>query len=155
MAAIWPMYSKMQMIGSVLLALTYPGVGGGSASVRGLVYEADRQTVMLPLTMMVVSSAVNALVVIPKTVNIMWKLHVEIARDGKAGGKTGLQAQEDTIKPESVLDRKALQKEAPKSPEVKAMTNKFLAFHGVSFALNMVTLASGIYYAMRIAEKSL
>ena len=56
---------------------------------------------------------------------------------------------------ESVLDRKALQKEAPKSPEVKAMTNKFLAFHGVSFALNMVTLASGIYYAMRIAEKGL
>ena len=70
------MYSKMQMIGSVLLALTYPGGAGGSASVRGLVYEADRQTVMLPLTMMVVSSAVNALVVIPKTVNIMWKLHV-------------------------------------------------------------------------------
>lgn len=76
------MYSKMQMIGSVLLALTYPGGGGeaalfrGSASVPGLIYEADRQTVTLPLTMMFVSSALNALVVIPKTVNIMWKVHV-------------------------------------------------------------------------------
>ena len=82
MASIWPMYSKMQMIASVLLALTYPGGGGkaalsrGSASVPGLIYESDRSTVMLPLTTMVVVSAANALFVIPKTVSIMWKLHV-------------------------------------------------------------------------------
>lgn len=82
MASIWPMYSKMQMIASVLLALTYPGDGGrlalsrGSTSVQGLIYESDRSTVMLPLTMMVLVSAANALFVIPKTVSTMWKLHV-------------------------------------------------------------------------------
>ncbi len=76
------MYSKMQMIASVLLALTYPGSAGkaalsrGSVSVQGLIYESDRSTVMLPLTIMVVVSAANALFVIPKTVSTMWKLHV-------------------------------------------------------------------------------
>lgn len=75
------MYFKLQMVVSVLLALTYPGRGEaalfrGSASLQGVFDEGDRLTVMLPLTMMIVSSAINAFVLVPTTIRIMWKMHV-------------------------------------------------------------------------------
>ena len=86
-AAIWPMYFKLQMVVSVLLALTYPGGDGkaalfhGSASVCGLVDGGDHLTVLLPLTMMFLFSATNVLWVAPMTIKTMWKLHVGTVED--------------------------------------------------------------------------
>lgn len=76
------MYFKLQMIASLLLALTYPGGGAedapfrGSASAQGLLDADNRSTVLLPLATMVVLSTANALAVVPKTISLMWKLHV-------------------------------------------------------------------------------
>lgn len=54
---------------------------------------------------------------------------------------------------DSVRDRK--EKDGPKSPELNALTNKFLAFHGASYACNMATIATSIYYAMCIMGRCL
>ena len=78
------MYFKLQMIVSVLLALTYPGGSGkgalfpGSASVQGLFggVEDHRLTVLLPLALMFAFSAVNVVYVAPQTIGTMWKLHL-------------------------------------------------------------------------------
>lgn len=76
------MYFKLQMIVSVLLALTYPGGVGdaaffrGSASVQGLLDKDVRLTVLLPLASMFVFSVSNAFFWVPKTTSIMRKLHV-------------------------------------------------------------------------------
>ena len=76
------MYFKLQMLVTLLLAFTYPGGAGksalfhGSASLKGLIYEADFSTTLLPLTMMFVFSATNVLFVAPRTISTMWKLHV-------------------------------------------------------------------------------
>lgn len=100
-ASIWPMYFKLQMIASLLLALTYPGGGAedapfrGSASAQGLLDADNRSTVLLPLATMVVLSTANALAVVPKTISLMWKLHVETVREEKARGITGPRPQED------------------------------------------------------------
>ena len=82
-AAIWPMYFKLQMIVSILLALTYPGghakeatLFSGAASLAGVVDKDHRLTVLLPLTMMFIFSATNVVFVAPKTISTMWKLHV-------------------------------------------------------------------------------
>lgn len=80
------MYFKLQMVVSLLLALTYPGGDGsaalfhGSASVRGLVNGGDYLTVLLPLSMMFLFSATNVLWVAPMTIKTMWKLHVGMLR---------------------------------------------------------------------------
>ena len=80
------MYFKLQMVVSVLLALTYPGSDGkaalfhGSPSVRGLVDGGDYLTVLLPLTMMFLFSATNVLWVAPETIASMWKLQVGVLR---------------------------------------------------------------------------
>ena len=81
-AAIWPMYFKLQMVVSILLALTYPGgdrsaaLFHGSASMRGLVDGGDYLTRLLPLSLMFLFSATNVLWVAPMTIKTMWKLHV-------------------------------------------------------------------------------
>ena len=48
-----------------------------------------------------------------------------------------------------------MQKDGEKSPKVKALTNKFLVFHGASYVCAMGTLAASGYYAMCIAQKYL
>lgn len=83
-AAIWPMYFKLQMITSLLLALTYPGgaitetsnLFPGSASLKGLLDGGEHLTVLLPLTLMFVFPAINVLVLAPKTIGLMWKLQI-------------------------------------------------------------------------------
>ncbi|CAF9927165.1 MAG: hypothetical protein ALECFALPRED_003638 [Alectoria fallacina] len=159
-AAIWPMYFKLQMVVSVLLALTYPGHGEatlfrGSTSLQGVFDEGNCLTVMLPLMMMIVSSATNAFVLVPTTIRIMWKMHVESAREDKLRGNTESQSQEEKNNFESVRDRKAVEKEGLKSPELKALTSKFLYFHLTSYACNLATIATSICYAMFIAERCL
>ena len=80
------MYFKLQMIVSVLLAISYPGGDGkadlfrGSASVRGLLDGGDHLTVLLPLALMFLFSATNVLWVAPMTIKTMWKLHVGMLR---------------------------------------------------------------------------
>ena len=56
---------------------------------------------------------------------------------------------------ESVRDRKAVEKESVKSPELKALTSKFLYFHLTSYACNLATIATSICYAMFVAERCL
>ena len=56
---------------------------------------------------------------------------------------------------ESGRDGKAGQKDESKSPQLKALTNKFLAFHGGSYLGNLATLGATVYYAMGIAGKYL
>ena len=56
---------------------------------------------------------------------------------------------------ESVQDRSVMQNDGEKSPKVKALTNKFLVFHGASYVCAMGTLAASGYYAMCIAQKCL
>lgn len=56
---------------------------------------------------------------------------------------------------DSVRDRTFVQKDGPKSPELRSLTNKFLAFHGASYACNMATIATSIYYAMCIMGRCL
>lgn len=79
------MYFELQMVASLLLALTYPGggIGGGTgalfrgaASARGVLETEDRWAVLLPLGTMLVLSTANEMVVVPKTISLMWKLHV-------------------------------------------------------------------------------
>ena len=76
------MYFKMQMIFSILLALTYPGGSDkaglfpGSASVQGVFGTDDRWTVSLPLALMFAFSAANVVYVAPGTISSMWKLQV-------------------------------------------------------------------------------
>ena len=76
------MYFKLQMIVSILLALTYPGGNGkgalfpGSASVQGVFGADDRLTVSLPLALMFAFSAANVVYVAPNTISTMWKLHL-------------------------------------------------------------------------------
>ena len=59
------------------------------------------------------------------------------------------------IVPESVRGFEAIEKDGSKSPELKALSNKFLAFHGASYACAMATLATSIGYAVFLAEKCL
>ena len=92
------MYFKLQMIVSVLLALTYPGGSSaaaataagkqgetallfhGSASLQGLTFVGgegkDRFSALVPLGIMFVFSATNVLFVAPGTIRMMWKLQL-------------------------------------------------------------------------------
>ena len=62
-----------------------------------------------------------------------------------------------TLKPpaESVRDRKTIQAEGTKSPELKALTTKFLAFHGASYGCNMATIATSVAYGLCVAARGL
>ncbi|MDI1492726.1 MAG: hypothetical protein OHK93_004508 [Ramalina farinacea] len=57
--------------------------------------------------------------------------------------------------PESVRDRKTIQKDGSKSPELKALTNKFLIYHGASYGCNMATVATSVCYALCVAVRGL
>ncbi|KAF6231738.1 hypothetical protein HO173_010040 [Letharia columbiana] len=157
-AAIWPMYFKMHMIVTMLLALTYPGAGKtapfpGSNSVQGQPDGGDRLTVMLSFTAMFVFSAANAFIFVPKATSTMWKLHS--VREEKARGRTGSQWQGDKINVASVGDGNGIRNDGSESPELKTLYNKWRAFHGASYACAMATLATSIYYALCIAERYL
>lgn len=52
-------------------------------------------------------------------------------------------------------DRKAAEEEAVRSREDKALTTRFLVYHGASYACNLITVAASVCYAMYIAEKCL
>ena len=74
------MYFRLQTIVSALVILTYPGekqnaLFRGAASVQGLLDEDNRGTVMLPLAIMLGSSAANTLVLLPKTISTMTNMH--------------------------------------------------------------------------------
>lgn len=108
------MYFKLQMVVSVLLALTYPGGDGalfhGSASVRGL-FDGDgkdRVTALLPLGMMFVFSAANVVFVAPRTIRMMWKLQLGMMAIGSGlvfDGKHYADEKDNGI--ESVREEKA------------------------------------------------
>ncbi len=57
--------------------------------------------------------------------------------------------------PESVRDRKTIQQDGSKSPELKALTNKFLTYHGASYGCNMATVATSVCYALFVAVRGL
>ena len=56
---------------------------------------------------------------------------------------------------ESVRDRKTIQAEGAKSPELKALTTKFFAFHGASYGCNMATIATSVVYGLCVALRGL
>ena len=71
----------MQLLVSVLLALTYPGDGGkgalffhGSASVQGVFDKDERLSVLWPLMAMFVFSGTNVLFVAPRTISFQHKV---------------------------------------------------------------------------------
>ena len=74
------MYFRMQLLVSVLLALTYPGGGGkgalfhGSASVQGVFDKDEGLSVLLPLMAMFVFSGTNVLFVAPWTISFQRKV---------------------------------------------------------------------------------
>ena len=51
--------------------------------------------------------------------------------------------------------QKSSEKVGAGSPEFKALTNKFLVLHGLSYGCSMITMVTSIVYAMCIAERSL
>ncbi|CAF9928398.1 hypothetical protein IMSHALPRED_007458 [Imshaugia aleurites] len=158
MTALWPMYFRLQTIVSALVILTYPGekqnaLFRGAASVQGLLDEDNRGTVMLPLAIMLGSSAANTLVLLPKTISTMTNMHR--VRAEKVRGNTGSQSLGNKIDSEYDGDRKAAEEEAVRSREDKALTTRFLVYHGASYACNLITVAASVCYAMYIAEKCL
>ena len=57
--------------------------------------------------------------------------------------------------PDAVRDRKAIEKDAEKSPALQAVTKKFLAFHLASYGCNMATIGASFCYAVCIAMRFL
>lgn len=55
----------------------------------------------------------------------------------------------------SVRGFQAIETDGSKSPELKTLSNKFIAFHGASYASAIATLATSIGYAMFLAERCL
>ena len=56
---------------------------------------------------------------------------------------------------ESVRDRKTIQRDGARSPELRALTNRFLAYHGASYVCNMATIAASVVYALCVAARGL
>ena len=68
--AVFPWYFGIQAAGPALLALTYPGNGGGWATARGprgVFLHANRWTVLAPLAVGCVAGLVNLTYLLPAT----------------------------------------------------------------------------------------
>lgn len=80
------MYFKLQLITSILLALTFSNTiktghlkttpSSGSASLAGVFEPQNRQTVMAPLLMMTLFAASNVFYWTPKATSVMFKIQV-------------------------------------------------------------------------------
>lgn len=72
--ALFPIYFSLQTALPVVLALTYPGSNnplGTQGGIFGVLEESNRYTTLLPIATMLVTGAVNLLLVLPATQKIM------------------------------------------------------------------------------------
>ena len=133
-AALTPVYFALQTALPVLMALTYPGVKSLTAteasSLRGLLQEQNRYTVLAPIATICALNAINLLWAGPVTTRIMKERKHQETRDGKKYYDQGTQ-----------------------SKEMQRLNRAFGRMHGVSAVTNLVGLGVTVFYGFLLAER--
>jgi hypothetical protein len=117
---IFPVYFSMQSTLPLIVLLTYP------SATYSQVLSTDAA---IPMLVTFATSAVNLVVVGPKTTKIMRARKVQEVRDGRKYD------------------------EQPQSPDMKLLNKKFGVMHGVSSLLNLVGLLSTVVYGFVLGSK--
>ncbi len=116
------------------MALTYPGVKSLTAteasSLRGLLQEQNRYTVLAPIATICALNAINLLWAGPVTTRIMKERKHQETRDGKKYWEQGAQ-----------------------SKEMQRLNRAFGRMHGVSALTNLVGLGVTVFYGFLLAER--
>ncbi|KLO89743.1 uncharacterized protein LW93_1804 [Fusarium fujikuroi] len=131
---LFPIYFGLQTALPGVLALTYPGntLIGLSNGPAGLVSEFARWHSLLPISVMAFTGAVNLLVFLPLTVEVMKQRRGQVKRDGKEWYAEG-----------------------PQSDQMKALNKKFGMLHGISSLFNLITFAAAVGYGFTLGGRVL
>ncbi|KAK2481784.1 hypothetical protein H9L39_07423 [Fusarium oxysporum f. sp. albedinis] len=131
---LFPIYFGLQTVLPGVLALTYPGntLIGLSNGPAGLVSEFARWHSLLPISIMALTGAVNLLVFLPLTVEVMKQRRGQVKRDGKEWYAEG-----------------------PQSDQMKALNKKFGMLHGISSLFNLITFAAAVGYGFTLGGRVL
>ncbi|XEU97048.1 hypothetical protein FSHL1_002334 [Fusarium sambucinum] len=131
---LFPIYFGLQTVLPGVLALTFPGNSliGLANGPAGLVSEFARWHSLLPISVMGITGAINLLVLLPMTVDIIKKRRGQVKRDGKE-----------------------YYAEGPHSDEMKALNKKFGMLHGISSLLNLATFVAAIGYGFTLGGRVL
>ncbi|KAI6246456.1 Xanthocillin biosynthesis cluster protein D [Erysiphe necator] len=125
---IFPVYFSIQTVLPVLIAITYPGPVGKASGIKG-VFE-NRHSVLIPISIILVTSSLNLLLVGPATTKAMRDRKVQETRDGKKYTDPG-----------------------PHSEEMQRLNSLFSKLHGISSLLNLMGFISTISYSFTLARR--
>lgn len=120
------------------MALTYPGIrtlsplGGAadSSSLRGVLDERNRYTVLLPIATVFVLNAANLVWAGPVTTRVMKERKHQETRDGKKYYDQGSH-----------------------SKEMQRLNKAFGRMHGISALMNLMGLGVTVWYGVLLAER--
>jgi len=130
---IFPIYFGIQTALPVVLALTYPGSKtslGTASSLSGVVAEANRMTVLMPLAAMFVAGLANLVYGGPATTSIMKERKHQETRDGKKSYDP-----------------------PPHSTEMQRLNRQFGKMHGISTLINLGGLIVTIWYGFELGKR--
>jgi Domain of unknown function (DUF4149) len=130
---LFPIYFSLQTALPVVLALTYPGSRnpfGASSSIRGILGQSNRWSVLVPLATMFVTAVANLAVVLPATRECMEERRVQEKKDGKRSWDA-----------------------PPHSQEMLALNKRFGMLHGISSLLNLTTFIATIVYGVTLSSR--
>jgi hypothetical protein len=147
---LFPIYFGLQTVLPGVLALTFPGNSliGLANGPAGLVSEFARWHSLLPISVMGITGAINLLVLLPMTVDIIKK------RRGQ-GMLRYHQFTKSILKFIVKRDGKEYYAEGPHSDEMKALNKKFGMLHGISSLLNLATFVAAIGYGFTLGGRVL
>ncbi|KAJ2980966.1 hypothetical protein NQ176_g2327 [Zarea fungicola] len=131
-AKAFPVYFGLQTILPTIMALTFPGsaalaTGNGIST---LLHESNRWGSLVPIATMFVSGALNLLVLMPASREVMKKRQGQAKRDGKQWHEEG-----------------------PHSDEMRALSKRFGMLHGISSLLNLAAIISSITYGFTLGAR--
>ncbi|EMR68365.1 hypothetical protein MGN70_010983 [Eutypa lata] len=138
--AVFPWYFGIQTVAPVVLALTYPGIGGRSVlaaleagasvydrSVAGVLQQPG--AVLAPLAVACVTGLANWAYFLPETNKLTARRRVQETKDGKRSYDA-----------------------PPHSEEMAALNKRFGQLHGLSSLLNVVTLVATVAYGFHLSS---
>ncbi|KAJ6785725.1 hypothetical protein PWT90_07099 [Aphanocladium album] len=128
----FPIYFGLQTALPAILALTFPGssVLATPNGISTLLHESNRWGSLVPIAAMFVSGALNLLVFLPASKEVMKKRQGQAKRDGKQWYEEG-----------------------PHSDEMRALSKRFGMLHGISSLLNLAVFIGSVTYGFTLGAR--